>query len=117
MALSGPCVGSGGGEGGGYEGLGCTTSYLASGPSFSPEFPALPARTIPRSGSFRGHERVRNDQDRSEICIVSLSSDPDCPSYMNVREHIKFVSLFHNPRVLYALLENQMDILHINIAF
>jgi hypothetical protein len=92
VALSGPCVGSGGGEGGGgYEGLGCTTSYLASGPSssFSPESPALPARTIPRSGSFRGHEPVRNDQDRSEMCIASTSADPDCPSLLNVREHIQ----------------------------
>jgi hypothetical protein len=55
----------------------------------SPRNPALPARTIPRSGSFRGHELVRKDPDRAEMCIVSTSADPDCPSYMNVREHIK----------------------------
>jgi hypothetical protein len=57
---------------------------------FLPEFSALPARTIPRSGSFRGHERVRKDPDRAEMCIASTSADPDCPSYMNVREHTIF---------------------------
>ncbi len=101
--------------GGGYEGLGCTTSYLASGPSFSrnpPLFRPARSRDLDRSAVTNLFGRIRIVLK----CASSVHPQIRIALLIWMCENTYKIFIFISS-VLYPQLENEIDIIHICTAF